>query len=371
MEGLVEGLVGAKVGETKAVQVNFPEKLRDKSLAGKRAIFDVEVLEASERQVPEVTDEFANQVKAGLTAETLLAELRKAIDAEDAKEFTPARNKALGQALADVMDMQVPDTLVSNQAREKFAVMMSEMRDSGVSDEEIKRQINPENFAKYKEIVKDDIIKDFKVSIAADEIGRLENVQVPDYQVEEQMEAIRKDAAESKQELDENMIRGKVEATLQRQAVFDWLAERSQLQVEFEDDYFDEALMEKLAKESLEREEQIAAGKAATPESGKLEPVGVEAPAAVDAAVEENVVPVPAETEPEPKAEKKEDETVVETTAPEPVPEEEQKDPVVAETTEDEEAKKERYASMTLEDRAFAILQDIGLAGGDETTTKK
>lgn len=207
--------------------------------------------------IPEVTDEFAAKVRAGLTKESLIDELRKAVDQEDSKEFTPARNKALGKALAEVLEVDVPDTLVTNQAREKFAMMMTEMRDGGVSDAEIKKQINPDNFLKYKNIVKDDIIADFKVSMATDEIARMEGITVPSYQVEEQMESIRKDAAESKEELDEAMIRGKVETTLQRQAVYDWLAENAELEVEYiEEEQFDEKLMEQLAEDSLKREQQ-------------------------------------------------------------------------------------------------------------------
>lgn len=229
-------------------------------MAGKKAIFYVEVLEASKRILPEVTDEFAGRVRAGLTAESLMAELRKAIDEEDSKEFVPARNKVLGEALAEVMDVEVPDTLVTNQAREKFAVMMAEMRDSGVADEEIKRQINPDNFLKYKDIVKGGIVRDFKISMATDEIARLEGITVPDYQVQEQLEAIKKDAADQSEEFDEKLIRAKVETTLQRQAVMSWLAERAELEVECKEDVFDDKLMQQLADEALKREEELAKG---------------------------------------------------------------------------------------------------------------
>lgn len=224
-------------------------------MAGKQAIFDVEIVDASKRILPDLTDEFAAKVRVGLTKDTLLTELKKAIDAEDSKEFVPERNAALGKALAEVMDVNVPDTLVTNQARERFAMMMSEMRDGGVSDEVIKNQINPENFRKYKDIVKDEIEREFKISMATDEIARLEGIDVPDYQVEEQMEAIRKDAAES-EEFDENMIRAKVQTTLQRQAVMDWLADKSELEVKFAEDeeIFDEKLLEELAEQSLQRE---------------------------------------------------------------------------------------------------------------------
>lgn len=231
--------------------------MKDKSLAGKAAIFDVTVLEASTRTLPEVTDEFAEKVRSDLTAESLKEELQTAVDSEDAKEFRPARNSAIAKALAEVLEVDVPDTLVTNQAREKFAMMMTDMRNSGVPDEEIKNQIKPENFLKYKKIVKDDIVKDFKVSMATDEIGRLEEIEVPDYQVEEQMEAIKQDAAESKEEFDEAQIRSRVAATLQREAVMDFLAENADLDVEFkEEEEFDEEFMQKLADESLAREEE-------------------------------------------------------------------------------------------------------------------
>jgi trigger factor len=313
-------------------------------LAGKKAIFDVTVLEASKREIPEITDEFASKVRAGLTAESLLDELRKAIDQEDAKEFTPARNKALGEALAQVMDVQVPDTLITNQAREKFAVMMADMRSNGVADEEIKRQITPENFNKYKDIVKDDIIRDFKISMATDAIADLEGITVPDYQIEEQMEAIRKDAAENKEDFDETMIRGKVEATLTRQAVMDWLAEHGDLQVEYKEEKFDENLLQQLADETMEREEKMTA----TSEGTVITDAVVETPVAEEAASE--------------KEEKEEAEENAETVTAE-VSSSDEPDaaaPVAAkEEVETEEEKQARYAAMSIEDRAYQILMDL------------
>lgn len=258
--------------------------MKDKTLAGKNAIFDVTVLEASTRTLPEVTDEFANKVRAGLTAESLKNELQKAVDSEDAKQFTPARNSAIGKALAEVMDVEVPDTLVTKQAKEKFAMMMTDMRNNGVSDEEIKNQIKPENFLKYKKVVKDSIIKDFKVSMAVDEIGRMEGIELPDYQVEEQMSGIREEATKAGEEFDEAAIRPRVEATLMREAVMEFLAENSELEIQFEEDEFDEELLTKLAEESLAREGvEASVGESATAPVVDAEIVGEKQPEQVAA----------------------------------------------------------------------------------------
>ena len=237
--------------------------MKDKTLAGKKAVFDVDILTASYRSVPEVTDEFAAQVRPEMTAESLNEELRKAIDEEDAKEFIDERNKALGTALATRLEVEVPDTLVTNQARDKYAMMMSDFREQGMADEEIKKMISPENFLKYKEIEKPDIVRDFKISMATDEIARLESIEVEPSAVDEQIGSLRQEAGD--EEFDEAQVRAKVESTLQRRLVFDFLNEHSSLDVEYveENENFDEEMMEKLADESLQREKENAEKEAA------------------------------------------------------------------------------------------------------------
>jgi FKBP-type peptidyl-prolyl cis-trans isomerase (trigger factor) len=49
--------------------------LRDKSLAGKKAVFDVTVKESNIRSVPEINDELAEKIRPGLDAEGLIQEV--------------------------------------------------------------------------------------------------------------------------------------------------------------------------------------------------------------------------------------------------------------------------------------------------------
>eukprot|EP00579_Thalassiosira_antarctica_P032406 CAMPEP_0202000570 /NCGR_PEP_ID=MMETSP0905-20130828/6872_1 /ASSEMBLY_ACC=CAM_ASM_000554 /TAXON_ID=420261 /ORGANISM="Thalassiosira antarctica, Strain CCMP982" /LENGTH=635 /DNA_ID=CAMNT_0048557069 /DNA_START=76 /DNA_END=1983 /DNA_ORIENTATION=+ len=304
MEGLVEGLEGGKVGETKSVNVRFPDALKNKELAGKDAIFDVTILSASKRILPEITDEFAAEVRPGLTAESLKDELRKAVDGQDAQEYMGARNEALAKAVSEIMDVDVPDTLVTNSAREKYAMMMTEMRGSGMADEEIKTLISPENFIKYKDIEKPDIIRDFKVSMAVDEIARLESIKVPAYQVEEQMQSLKDQATkdgQSTEDIDDEQTRRKVESTLERRMVYDFLADGADLAVEYVDEEgeFDEALMEKLAADSLAREEAEKEAEAAAEEGKQQEDVVVAQ--AAQTPVEEETAEVEKKAEPVPE----------------------------------------------------------------------
>jgi len=238
------------------------------------------------------------------------------------------------------MDVDVPDTLVTNQSREKYAQMMAEFRTGGMEDEEIKKLITPENFIKYKDIQKPDIVDDFKTSMATDEIARLENIEVPSYQIDEQMEAVKKEA--NGEDLgDENMLRGKIESTIMRRLVFDFLAEHAEMDVTFEDDSFDDDLMEKLSRESLEREEKEAAEAAAAEDvQGKEASLAAEAPAQEEESLH---------TEAASKEEDKPAEAKLEEAAEQPA------------SPEDEEVTSERYGEMDPEERAYHILVDLGM----------
>jgi FKBP-type peptidyl-prolyl cis-trans isomerase (trigger factor) len=53
--------------------------LRDKTLAGKKAVFDVTIKESNIRTVPEINDELAAKIRPGLDAEGLIQEVCKSI----------------------------------------------------------------------------------------------------------------------------------------------------------------------------------------------------------------------------------------------------------------------------------------------------
>jgi hypothetical protein len=141
--------------------------------------------------------------------------------------------------------------------------------------------------------------------MALDEISRLENIQVPAYQVEEQLQQLKDQANQAGQadEFDDEQVRKKVESTLERRMVFDFLAEHADLKVEYMkegEDEFDAELMEKLAQESLERENASSSeGENHTEVDTVVEPSAVKEEVVTEAAVEEKE---PAAKEPAAKA---------------------------------------------------------------------
>jgi trigger factor len=129
MPGLVEGLVGVQAGQTREIRVQFPDNLRGPAtaLSGKRAIFDVEVSSVKKRIMPGMDDAFANKIRPGLTFDELKDEVLLAMNDEGSKKEAEARNKELDKALLEIIEAEIPETLLIEQTRQKFAVMMTEV----------------------------------------------------------------------------------------------------------------------------------------------------------------------------------------------------------------------------------------------------
>ncbi|MEM8501615.1 MAG: trigger factor, partial [Cyanobacteria bacterium P01_D01_bin.1] len=60
--GFVEGIVGMKLEDSKAVEVTFPEDYPQAELAGKPATFEITLKELKEKELPELDDDFAEEV---------------------------------------------------------------------------------------------------------------------------------------------------------------------------------------------------------------------------------------------------------------------------------------------------------------------
>mmetsp|Transcript_4515 Transcript_4515/g.6229 ORF Transcript_4515/g.6229 Transcript_4515/m.6229 type:complete len:506 (-) Transcript_4515:232-1749(-) len=226
-EGLYEGVLGMRAGETKEITVTLPARFSVGNLANKEAVFVVKCSAVKKRTLPEPNDEFANSIREGLTFEELEKEIIAAVSQENQDLQTQNRNRALEDALLEKVEIEIPETLVTEQAREKFAMMMADMKSEGSkTDEEIKEMISAENFEKYKEIVRKNVTRGLAATIALSDIAKRENLEVDELEVEDQLE-LTKNQARGDPNFDEEAVKNKIEAQLQKNMVLDWIAEKS------------------------------------------------------------------------------------------------------------------------------------------------
>ena len=170
--GFVEGMVGAKAGEERAVNTKFPDDYPEKTLAGKDAVFAVKIKEVAKPIRPEPNDEFAKT----LGAESL-DKLKELVRARIASEYASvARSKVKRQildALDKAHDFTLPESLVKSefdgiwqQLTQNLEASGKTFADEGKTEEELKTE--------YRQIAE----RRVRLGLVIGEIGDKAKVQV-------------------------------------------------------------------------------------------------------------------------------------------------------------------------------------------------
>ncbi|KAL1526621.1 hypothetical protein AB1Y20_015325 [Prymnesium parvum] len=273
MYGLVEGLTGIKKGETRTISVTFPPRTSAPQLAGKQAVFEVECLELYRRELADVNDEFANKVKSGMTWAELDEKLREGVDNEVEEVKTKLVHQELQKAIVSILpdSFEVPETLLEQVAKERFAMMLSDMREQGATDDDLKDIITIENYERYKKISQAMNEAQVKGDFALKHIAQQQGLVITRNRVDEEVMALQRGALQRGEKFKESEVRPKVEAQLEKDMVLEWLRERATIRfvepTEGSEDDVAELLggsPEELAARVM-AEEKAAAGKNAAP----------------------------------------------------------------------------------------------------------
>ncbi len=117
--GFEEALIGAEIGKETEVNVTFPEDYQAAELAGKPAVFKCTVKKIQEKQLPELDDDFVEEVsEESDTVEEYKEEIRKKLKERKESEAKAEKEDAvIEKAIADAQ-MEIPDAMVETQQRQ-------------------------------------------------------------------------------------------------------------------------------------------------------------------------------------------------------------------------------------------------------------
>jgi trigger factor len=112
--GFEEGLVGAKAGETRTLDLEFPATYLNEALAGKRAKFEIKAHETAEPVLPEVNEDFAHQfgIEDG-SVDTLYKGVRANLNREMEQRLRTVLRTRVFEALVDANKFELPETLLN------------------------------------------------------------------------------------------------------------------------------------------------------------------------------------------------------------------------------------------------------------------
>ncbi len=137
--GFALQLAGAKAGEKRTVNVDFPADFVTPELAGKKGTYDVELVEVKEKNVPVLDDAFAKTYGAE-NMQALREGVRRDLQNElNTKQIRSVRNQVV-KNLLDQIKVELPETLVAQETRQIVYQLVQENQQRGVTKETIDAQ---------------------------------------------------------------------------------------------------------------------------------------------------------------------------------------------------------------------------------------
>lgn len=186
-----EQLIGKNTGDETEVNVTFPEEYQAEELAGKPALFKVKIHEIKVKELPELDDEFAQDVSEFDTLAEYREDVRKKLGETKEEEARRTKEDEAIKKIVDKSSMEIPEAMIETQVEvmvEEFAQRISQQ---GLSFEQY-MQFSGMTMAKMKEQVKPEALSRIQSSLVLEEIAKAEDIQVSDEDVAAEIEKMAK-----------------------------------------------------------------------------------------------------------------------------------------------------------------------------------
>lgn len=188
-KGFDEQLFGMRAGEQKEFALDIPVDHGNALLRGKHADFAVKMKSVFEREVPELTDEFARSLGAFPSKDTLVESVRASMRMEKEAADKEVFRKALIQKIAAAAKADIADVLVERELEKILQEMEQSAKEYGLlfaqylshlkkTKEQLREELRPQAQERVK------------IALVLAEIAKAENVSVSEEEVKTRIEKI-------------------------------------------------------------------------------------------------------------------------------------------------------------------------------------
>jgi len=191
LAGFTENLRGASPGDEKEFDVTYPEDFGQEKLAGKTVRFKVNVKGLRRKELPEVGDEFAQDLGDYRSVDELKTAVRQSIYAQREGEAQKEAKDKLIEKLTDANEFPVPEIFVERQIQNRVEQRLRSLADQGVDP----RSFNLD-WEKIKTAQKGAALREVKASLILSKVSQLESIHVTNDEVDKEIEKIARQTRE-------------------------------------------------------------------------------------------------------------------------------------------------------------------------------
>ena len=187
IDNFEEQLIGVEIGGEKDVEVTFPEEYHAPDLAGKAAVFHVEVLGIKEKQLPEIDDDFAQDTTEFDTLEEYKNDIKEKLATAKEEQAKSAAENALIEQIVESSEMDIPDAMVDFQVDQMVDEFKQRLSYQGLSLEQYV-QFSGQNMDALRENMKGDALKRVQGSLVLEAIVAAENIEANEEDLKKEFE---------------------------------------------------------------------------------------------------------------------------------------------------------------------------------------
>jgi trigger factor len=226
--GFVEGIVGMKVGETKDIPISFPDSYGQEELAGQPVTFTITLKEIKERELPELNDDFAQEVSEEFeTLEALEASLTERFTKEAENATTANKHQALLDELVKYLDAEIPKTLVNREADYMVTQTVMQLANQGI---DVNKFLTKELVANLRDNARPEAIDRLRRTLALGEIAKQEGIKVDEADIKAKVDEMMEEV-DDPNEVDLNRLNEVVHEDLLKEKILTWLVDASNIEL--------------------------------------------------------------------------------------------------------------------------------------------
>lgn len=207
-----QAVVGLKIGEPRAVQVNYPESYPNPEIAGKLVTFSLIVRDIKQKVLPALDDEFAKDHGECASLNELKDRLRMRLTEELRRyQREELKEKLIGR-LIDAHPFAVPPSMVERQTRyllERYQQEVAPQNRTGEPVDETRKHLEAR------------ANRQVQATLLVERIARVEKIEITDKELQERVDALVRAAPEGSKVLREYYARPENRDELRAQMVFD------------------------------------------------------------------------------------------------------------------------------------------------------
>ena len=187
--GFEDQLVGLSKGDSTDVEVTFPEEYFVKELAGKEAVFKVNIQDVKRKELPELNDEYVAANSEFKTVEELRANFKERMQKAAEENAKVAYERALIDLAVANAKFEVPAIMIED----RISQMVDEMKmslESRKMNLDMYLQYTGMDMAKLRENQRPVAEENVKTDLVLDAIAKAEGIQVDMADVDAEIAAI-------------------------------------------------------------------------------------------------------------------------------------------------------------------------------------